>query len=219
MTKRNILFPAILMLFIFSLLTAQEKHYSPEEVIEKLMLSNTEFAENLSENETTFEAIKNTSHGQHPYAIILTCADSRVIPEIIFNKTIGELFVIRVAGNIIDESTLGSIEYAAEHLHSPYFLVLGHTHCGAVHVAVDDGSSSPSINSILEVIAPAVTASKPEPYSKEQHIELAVKENVLLQMNNALSQSEILQHLVADEKIKFGGAIYDISTGKVEFIK
>lgn len=219
MTKRNIFLTAILTLFIFSLITAQEKQYSHKEVLENLILSNTEFAENLSENETVYEAIKNNSHGQHPYAIILACADSRVIPEIIFDKTIGELFVIRVAGNIIDESTLGSIEYAAEHLHSPYLLVLGHTHCGAVHAAVEGGSTSPSINSILEVIAPAVAASKPESYTEEQHIELAVKENVLLQMNNALSQSEILQHLVAEEQLKIGGAIYDISTGRVQFIK
>ncbi|MCO6474831.1 MAG: carbonic anhydrase [Melioribacteraceae bacterium] len=219
MYNRNIFIFACLMFVITVLLPAQEKTYSPDEVIKQLLQSNSEFKESLSLNTAVNETLKRTAKGQHPYAIVLTCADSRVVPEIIFNKTIGELFVIRVAGNIIDESTLGSIEYAAKHLHSPYFLVLGHTHCGAVHAAVAGGSYSPSINAIVESILPAVNISRHENSSEEEINEAAIRENVFLQINNALSKSELLRELVSSNRLKIGGGIYDILTGKVEFIK
>ena len=103
----------------------------------------------LNGNEIFVEKVQNTPHlqeishslvkdGQHPYALVITCSDSRVVPEILFYKWLGELFVIRTAGNVINEGELATIEYAIEHLHINYIMVLGHTHCGAVHAAIKD---------------------------------------------------------------------------------
>ncbi|MFY9570851.1 MAG: carbonic anhydrase, partial [Blastocatellia bacterium] len=92
---------------------------------------------------------------QHPYAIVLSCSDSRVPPEIVFDESLGKLFVVRVAGNVVDPVTLGSIEYAAEHLHSKLLFVLGHESCGAVRATIDGGHSSPGIEAIVDRIKPA----------------------------------------------------------------
>ena len=118
----------------------------------KLIDGNNEFINLINENKE-FKNLNNNliTNGQHPYALIITCSDSRVIPEIIFNKTLGEIFVIRTAGNVINDGELATIEYAIEHLKIKEIIVLGHTHCGAVHAAVHKESGK-YINKILDKI-------------------------------------------------------------------
>jgi carbonic anhydrase len=134
---------------------------SPDEALQKLMDGNKHFVENKLTNAAMSDSATRTSLAkfQKPYAIILTCSDSRVPPEIIFDKGLGEIFVIRVAGNIPDPVVLGSIEYAAEHLGSPLVMVLGHERCGAVTATVDakgKSTGSANIDAIIKVIQPNV---------------------------------------------------------------
>ncbi|MCR5308365.1 MAG: carbonic anhydrase [bacterium] len=119
---------------------------------EKLMKGNKEFIDTINSNKE-FKDLNESliANGQHPYALVITCSDSRVIPELIFNKTLGEIFVIRTAGNVINDGELGTIEYAIEHLKIKEIIVLAHTYCGAVHAAVHKESGK-YINKILDKI-------------------------------------------------------------------
>ena len=122
---------------------------------EKLLLGNTKYQKDMRDNISKSELNEELSKGQNPYALIITCSDSRVIPEEIFNASIGELFIIRSAGNVINDGELASIEYGIEHLHIEYVLVLGHTSCGAVHAAIHDEKGmylSPILSRIKEGI-------------------------------------------------------------------
>ena len=106
------------------------------DIIKRLIDGNLKFCQGIAENLEKKQCFSELVKGQHPFAIIITCSDSRVVPEHIFDCREGELFVIRSAGNVINEGELASIEYGIEHLHIPFVLVLGHTHCGAVHAAI-----------------------------------------------------------------------------------
>ena len=129
---------------------------------EKLIKGNNEFIDSISNNQMLKELnIDLVENGQRPYALVITCSDSRVIPELIFNKTIGELFVIRTAGNVINDGELATIEYAIEHLKIKTIIVLGHTHCGAIHAAINMGSGK-YINKILNIIKDNINGEKDE---------------------------------------------------------
>jgi carbonic anhydrase len=149
---------------------------------------------------------------QHPYAIIIACADSRVAPEIMFDESLGKLFVIRVAGNVIDPVVLGSVEYAADHLHSHLVVVLGHEGCGAVAAAIEGGTPPPNIAELTKRIAPAVEKTK------GQGADAAVSENVRLQITRALSGSKDLTEMTAKKEIQIVGAVYHLESGKVEWL-
>jgi carbonic anhydrase len=157
-------------------------------------------------------------NGQHPQTIVLACSDSRVVPEFIFDKTMGELFVIRTAGNVVDSVALGSIEYAAEHLHSPNLLVLGHTKCGAVTAACSGKTESPFLNTIITSIEPAVEEAKHDHKAGDELINEAIRINVKNQIKSVL-RSKIIRELQEEGKLKIIGGIYDIKNGKVELMK
>jgi carbonic anhydrase len=161
---------------------------------------------------------KELARGQRPYAIVLSCSDSRVAPEIVFDESLGKLFVVRVAGNVVDPATLGSIEYAAEHLHSKLLFVLGHESCGAVRATIDGGHFSPSIESIVERITPAVATAKRENPTAKDILPFAVHENVELQIKSALDQSAILKELVERKELRIAGGVYRPGTGKVDLV-
>ena len=148
--------------------------------------------------------------GQSPYAIIVTCSDSRVIPESIFSAGIGELFVIRNAGNLISQFALGSAEYAVEHLGTPLVLLMGHTNCGAVSAALTPTQETGGLADILAEIRAAI--------GPELDPRTAERKNALHALAT-LGRSPILQALHRQGKVEFAAAIYDIRTGHVDFLQ
>ncbi|HEY2585365.1 MAG TPA: carbonic anhydrase [Tepidisphaeraceae bacterium] len=155
---------------------------------------------------------------QHPYAIVLGCSDSRVPPPLVFDAGLGDLFEIRVAGNTADDSALASIEYAAEHLHAPLLVVLGHEKCGAVAATVDAAKSSEKpaghLSAIIDPIRPAVEKAKGEEGDLTTN---AVKENVK-NVVRVLEHSEpVLAEMVHSGHLKVVGAVYRLDTGEVVF--
>jgi len=150
--------------------------------------------------------------GQSPFAIIVGCSDSRVGPEVVFDQGLGDLFVIRTAGNVVDDVALGSIEYAADHLGAPLILVLGHTRCGAVSAAVAGGHAPGHVASVVEKIKPAVDETKGKPGDA---LENAVRANVRHVVNQLRNSAPILSGLVKSGKLRVVGACYDLDTGRV----
>jgi len=160
--------------------------------------------------------------GQRPYAVILSCSDSRVPPEIIFDKGLGEIFVVRVAGNIPDPIVIGSIEYAVEHLGSSLIMVLGHSRCGAVDAAVEaTGHEHRNIGAIIKTIAPAVRLAKKETKggNKSELVEAAIDFNIKLAAQSLVKQSSVLRSLVNSGKVKIVAAKYDLDDGFVRLLE
>ena len=208
---------------------------SADEALQKLMDGNKNYIENKLTNAAHSDAATRTSlaKSQKPYAIILTCSDSRVPPEILFDKGLGEIFVVRVAGNVPDPVVLGSIEYAAEHLGSPLVMVLGHERCGAVKATVDSkgkSTGSANIDAIVKTIAPNVKNAakdceackgdaKCADTNKDAFIECVIDANAKTVAANLTRKSKILKHLVAEKKVKIFAAKYDLDDGTVTLFK
>lgn len=158
------------------------------------------------------------SKGQKPYAIIVSCSDSRVPPELIFDEGLGEIFVVRVAGNVVDPVVLGSIEYGAEHLGSPLIVVLGHERCGAVTAAVEaTGKPEGNIGALIKKIAPAVKQARKQAAGKDKTelVETAIDNNTRLVAANISKKSPVIKHLLKEGKVKIVMAKYDLDDGKV----
>lgn len=150
--------------------------------------------------------------GQKPFAVVVTCSDSRVPPEIIFDQGVGDLFVIRTAGEVVGDIELGSIEYAVEHLGAPLVLVMGHEKCGAVDATVKGGDVPGHIGSIVNLIKPAVEKAKKK---EGDLLTNAIKANVSL-VAQTISESEIVKELVEHNKVKIVRALYDLDDGSVQ---
>lgn len=150
--------------------------------------------------------------GQEPFAAVIGCSDSRVPPEIIFDQGLGDLFVIRVAGNILDDVVIGSVEYAIEHLSLQLIVVLGHSKCGAVAAAIEGGQSSDHTISLIEAISPAVEKAKS---LSGDVLTNAIKANVEMVVAKLKSSEPILAERVKEGKLEIIGAFYDLGTGKV----
>jgi carbonic anhydrase len=212
-----------------------EPGVSPDEALQKLMEGNKHYVENKLTNAAMCDPATRTSlaKSQKPYAIILTCSDSRVPPEIVFDKGLGEIFVVRVAGNIPDPVVLGSIEYAAEHLGSSLVMVLGHERCGAVTATVDSkgkSTGSPNIDAIVKIVEPNVAlaakdcnACKGEKNcaetKKNEFVECVIDTNARTVAANLTGKSAILKHLAEENKIKIVAAKYDLDDGTVTLFK
>lgn len=153
--------------------------------------------------------------GQHPKAIVLTCSDSRVPPELLFDQGVGEVFVIRLAGNVPAKAAIGSIEYAAEHLGSQLLVVLGHSKCGAVAAAATAATidAQSNLGCILADIEPAVAAARKS--GAKDEVDAAVHENAKLVAATVVERSEVLQHLIHENKLKVVTAVYDLASGAV----
>jgi carbonic anhydrase len=186
----------------------------PDEALSRLKAGNERFAQNIVSTGKSVAARRaETAKDQHPFAIIVGCADSRTPPEIIFDQTIGDLFVIRTAGNLVDDHALGSIEYAVDHLGSRLIVVLGHERCGAVTAALAGGSAPGHINSLVRDIQPAVAASK----GKEgDALTNAIHENDAQVAAKIRKQAE-LGELASQVRIIEG--YYNLDTGNVEWTK
>lgn len=189
-----------------------------EEALKELKAGNERFAKGKSTHHNqSMKRVKEVVAGQKPEAVILGCADSRVPPEVIFDEGIGDLFVVRVAGNVAEPATTGSVEYAAEHLHVPLIVVLGHHKCGAVKATAEaHGTAEGNIGEIVKELQPAVAAAKANP-AKRGLVDDAVHENARLVAGQLVSESKVLEHLVHEGKVKIVTAVYDLDTGKVEW--
>jgi len=179
--------------------------------LKKLTEGNTRFVAGKMASHNLSQQRKDTVVGQHPFAIVLSCSDSRVPPEHIFDAGIGELFIVRTAGNIADSVALGSLEYAAEHLHVPLLVVMGHESCGAVAAACASESAPGNIDCIVKEIQPAVKAGNKEPAR-------VIGENVLCVLATVRAKSSILSHLEKEGKLKIVGGVYSLSTGSVSLL-
>lgn len=197
---------------------------SADEALQRLLDGNKRYVEQQMTGQKlcNVSAREGLTRGQHPYAIILSCSDSRVPPEIVFDKGLGEIFVVRVAGNVPDPVVLGSVEYAAEHLGSPLVVVLGHERCGAVTAAVDaKGKPEGNIGAIIKTIAPAVKQARKEykGTDKAALVETAIDDNVKLVSANLTGKSPVLKHLVHQGKLKIVAAKYDLDDGVVRLLQ
>ncbi|MBU3146209.1 carbonic anhydrase [Clostridium sp. CF012] len=156
--------------------------------------------------------------GQHPFAVIITCSDSRVPPEFIFNQGLGDLFVVRVAGNVIDKIELGSVEYAVEHLKTPLIVVMGHEYCGAVEAAVKESGKKQhgNIGAIIDKIQPSVKKVKSNNLQGENLVEQVTNENI----NNSsreIKHSKIIKEELQKGNIKIVEAKYMLKSGVVQW--
>ena len=184
---------------------------SAAKAVEKLKEGNEKYLETLTGmGDVSKESRMRTYlHGQHPYAIVVTCSDSRVIPESIFSAGIGDLFVIRLAGNVIDDHQLGSIEYAAGHLGCRLIVVPGHTHCGAVDAAMNSDPEG-YIKFITDEIKRAIGDEKDERKACEKNVWQSIQ---------MIEHSLEIHHIEDEIGLRVVGAMYDIETGKVEFMQ
>jgi len=207
---------------LFILLAGFTKLTSPDDVIKKLKHGNERFVQ----NDRTYpnqdkERIDLTSEkGQYPYATVIACSDSRVPVEHLFDAGIGDIFVIRVAGNVIDIDEAGSIEYGVDHLHTPVLVVLGHSGCGAVTAVCRGDEVHGNIPKLVDNIVPAVNKAKHE-HGEEFNPELlsaAVKNNVWQSIEDLISISPVSVKLIKNGKLKVVGAIYHLDSGKVEWL-
>ena len=154
--------------------------------------------------------------GQSPFAVVVTCSDSRLPPEVIFDQGIGDVFVVRTAGNVLDDIALGSIEYAVEHLKTPLVLVLGHQSCGAVTAVAQGGELAGHMADIAKEIEPAVAKAKGQPGDL---VENAIDENIRAVVERLKTSEPILAGFVKSGALKIAGARYDLDSGKVTFFK
>jgi carbonic anhydrase len=180
---------------------------------------NIRFVNGKNRSVDYVEERKELEKSQHPYAIILCCSDSRVPPERVFDESLGKLFVVRIAGNIVDSSAIGSIEYAAEHLGAHLIVVLGHESCGAVKATVEDAGDSPSIKFITRKIKPAADHERQSSETSRPLLDRVIEENVREQMNNLLAQSPLLQSMAANKSIQISGGVYQLGTGGIHWLQ
>jgi carbonic anhydrase len=164
----------------------------------------------------TAERQRELTSGQHPHASVLACADSRVPPEIVFDQGLGDLFTIRVAGNVASDDVLGSLEYGAEHLNIPLIVVLGHQKCGAVTAAVEGGDAPGHLPSLITLIQPAVAKTKGAPGDPVAN---AVRANVEMVVGQVRASKPVLSELVANGKVKVVGGVYSLDTGRVDWLR
>ncbi len=185
---------------------------NPNEIKQRLIDGNKNYVndeENLNSNHDLRNSLKNS---QSPFAIILSCADSRVVPEMIFDCSLGELFVVRVAGNIANSSSIASIEYAVAHLGCKLIVVLGHESCGAVNAAVKGGDNGKNLNHLCSHIQEAVDKSS------SSNINHVVKLNATINAGDLIKNSQIISNSVSEGKVEITAGYYSLSNGEVEFL-
>ena len=189
---------------------------TPDEVIKKLLDGNKRFVEmNYKSGKKDKELRESLVGGQDPIAIILSCSDSRVHPSVIFDKGLGELFTVRVAGNILDETVIGSIEYAILNTNASLIVVLGHQNCGAVSAAISGGEALGCISKITEYIKPAVESVS----GKEGDLSCNVAEENVKNVVKSLQKLEpIIASRQKDGSIKVVGAYYSLETGEIHLV-
>lgn len=196
-----------------------QENITPKQAFEILREGNRRFVQNLKMNRNLLEQVNETRDGQWPFATILSCMDSRTSAELIFDQGLGDIFSIRIAGNIINDDILGSMEFACKVAGSKCIVVLGHTRCGAIRGACD-GVELGHLSELLKKIHPAVEAesaiSENRTASNPDFVEEVARINVERSVKEILERSRVIRELVTEGKIGIGGAMYDVASGKVE---
>lgn len=195
---------------------------TPQKSLDYLKEGNVRFQNNLKANRNLLEQVNDTSEGQFPFATILSCIDSRVSAELVFDQGLGDIFSVRIAGNFINTDILGSMEFACKLAGTKLIVVLGHTACGAVKGACDDAKLG-NLTSMLSKIKPAVEAvAEPKDASlrnssNPEFVDNVASKNVLIAIDNIMKDSPVLAEMANNGDIKIVGAMYDINTGAVDF--
>jgi carbonic anhydrase len=193
-----------------------------DEALARLVAGNERFVRGEARFPTVQkEILAELAAGQSPYATIIGCSDSRVPPELIFDASFGELFIVRVAGNVISPEIMGTLQYAGMHLRTPIFVVLGHEGCGAVQAALavkNEGAAVPSrIALLMDNILPGLRDLPPSSSAPDRQLAAAVEANVRWSMHQILETPEA-QSRLAEGSMKLVGAIYELETGQVRFL-
>jgi carbonic anhydrase len=203
-------------LFGAAVVAAQTNPPSPDVVLKDLQTGNADHAgKHYRHPHQTSERQHELAAGQSPEAVILSCSDSRVPPELVFDQGLGDLFVIRVAGNVPGNDEIASIEYAADHLHTPVVVVLGHQKCGAVEAAVQGGAAHGHLGPLLAMIQPAVARAKKEEGDVMDNAVLHNVENVVQQLRHS---KPVLEPMVDRGTLKILGGVYSLDTGLVRWL-
>ncbi|NJK82713.1 MAG: carbonic anhydrase [Saprospiraceae bacterium] len=189
--------------------------------LKKLIYGNKRFADNKSIKPRQADSdLKNNELGQKPFAIIIGCADSRVPNEIIFDQGVGDLFITRTAGQVMAEASYGTIEYATEVLNTNLIVVLGHQSCGAVGAAMKLPKDPPGhVITLINAIKPASIAAKQKTDNPEEALDIAIRENVLRQVELLRGLEPVLSNQYKDGKVIIVGAVYNLHSGEVEFLE
>jgi carbonic anhydrase len=195
---------------------ADRPRANPDEILKQLQAGNRRFAAGtLSHPNQSAARRLEAAKGQDPAAVILSCSDSRVPPELIFDQGLGDLFVIRIAGNIATNEALGSIQYALEHFSTSLVIVLGHERCGAVDATLKGGQLQGHVATLVEAIRPAVEGVKGQ---GGDTLDLAVKANIQRVVGQLRTARPVLAGLVSKGAVKVAGAVYDLDTGTVTLL-
>ena len=200
----------------------QQPIISADDAIQRFIEGNNRFLEGNARFPTVCkETLADLARGQQPYATILGCSDSRVPPELIFDANFGELFIIRVAGNVISPEVMGSMQYAGAHLHTPLFLVLGHEGCGAVKAALESKLNAVEHESRIQILVNNILPGLPEfdpQAAPQEHLAQAIEANVRWSMHQLLETPEG-KRAIEEERAKLVGAVYEVASGHVRFLQ
>ena len=207
----------LLWLFLFFINFVEHKQIidmsiAAKEALDKIKTGNEQYVQDKEHVGTEKKIRESLITGQDPYAIVLSCADSRVVPESIFDANAGELFVLRVAGNIANTSTIASIEYAVAHLGTKLIIVLGHESCGAVTAALAGGDNGYNLNHLCSHIVPAIAASE------SNEVNDVVRMNAKVTCKDLVGRSEIISNAVNDGGLEIVPAFYNLSNGEVDLL-
>ena len=192
---------------------SSKESVSWQDALTRLKAGNENFVADKLDGKLNDSSRRETlTGGQSPFCVILSCADSRVVPEFAFDTGLGELFVIRVAGNVANTSTMASIEYAVAHLGTKLIVVLGHESCGAVTAAIGGGDNGHNLNHLLAHVAPAIAKSE------DKSVNAVVKKNAEMTCEEMVHRSPIMRDAVVNGGLKIIPAYYNLGSGKVDFL-
>ena len=195
---------------------------SPQEALDILIEGNHRFTHNQTSKKDYQSLIEITKDKQHPFTSFLSCSDSRAPVELLFDQALGDVFSVRLAGNIASDKGIGSLEFASKYLGSKLIVVLGHTSCGAIKAACDnfrEGHIGEIINHIRPAVRQEKTVLEPRDSTNEDFVAKVCAQNVRVQINQILHSSDIIEDMLNEKKIGLIGGVYDISTGHVNFLE
>lgn len=197
-----------------------QSEVTPQIALDLLKEGNERFVNNLRANRNLLEQVNDTADGQFPFAVILSCIDSRTSAELIFDQGLGDVFSTRVAGNIVNEDILGSMEYSCKVAGSKLVVVIGHSKCGAVTAACQHVEMG-NITKLLSKVKPAIDKVQPtvDDITSEDSVQKVADENVIVAMEEVRKKSEILAQMEKDGEIKIVGGMYDVESGEVKFFE